>query len=667
MFALDHSIDGFLHPEANTTESKLIWAKRAPRTAAALLVGAALAVSGVLMQALSRNPLAEPGLLGVNSGAAASVVVGVGVFGVSSPFVQLWLALLGSGLAAALVFVMGLVDSKPNLDSTARLVLTGVAVNACLGTITGIITMFNSRAFDSHRFWVVGSLENRTFEQVLSALPFVAFGLLLSFMLIGPLRALALGEDAAAGLGVPVTMVRGATIIAIMALCGAATAIAGPIGFVGLVVPHVVRLLVGSDIARVLPLSLVYGPVLVLASDILGRVLVMPSELEVGIVTAFIGAPVLMVLVLRLSTGARGAKKGRMGEKAQAHDESGPAHVSEHGPHRAHPLLRVVRLAYLVCRPWFLRGFIVSVVSRSVAGSAVAGSVRIPGRYRTPIPRTLLVVAVLVVAAVASLVFGSYQMSPDQVFRLIFQGEGTEIERQLVLNQRLPRMLAAVVVGAALGLSGAIFQSVSRNALGSPDIIGFTVGSATGALSVVLIGSLSSTGVGMGMGAIIGGFATAAVVMLLAGARGGATMGQKMVLIGIAVSAILSSVNDYLITRGDLEKAEAAKTWQHGSLNALSWNQMSVQAVLLLVAIPLVLMLTHRLRVLELGDDLAAGLGLPVKRTVNLLVAAAVLLVAVAISVAGPIGFWRWLPRRLRAACGTLRVWRCGIRRCWVR
>ena len=300
-------------------------------------------------------------------------------------------------------------------------------------------------------------------------------------------------------------------------------------------------------------------------------------------------------------------------------------------------VVRLVRLAYLVCRPRFLRGFIVSVVSRSVAGSVVAGSVRIPGRYRTPIPRTLLVVAVLVVAAVASLVFGSYQMSPDQVFRLIFQGEGTEIERQLVLNQRLPRMLAAVVVGAALGLSGAIFQSVSRNALGSPDIIGFTVGSATGALSVVLIGSLSSTGVGMG--AIIGGFATAAVVMLLAGARGGATMGQKMVLIGIAVSAMLSSVNDYLITRGDLEKAEAAKTWQHGSLNALSWNQMSVQAVLLLVAIPLVLLLTHRLRVLELGDDLAAGLGLPVKRTVNLLVAAAVLLVAVAISVAGPIGF----------------------------
>ena len=166
---------------------------------------------------------------------------------------------------------------------------------------------------------------------MLSALPFVAVGLVLSFMLIGPLRALALGEDAAAGLGVPVTLVRAATIMAIMALCGASTAIAGPIGFVGLVVPHVIRLLAGADIGRVLPLSLVYGPALVLAADILGRVLVVPSELEVGIVTAFIGAPVLMLLVMHLSTGPRGAKKSRMGAKAQAHDEAGPAHSPEHG------------------------------------------------------------------------------------------------------------------------------------------------------------------------------------------------------------------------------------------------------------------------------------------------------------------------------------------------
>ena len=298
MFALDRSIDGFLHPEANTIESKLIWAKRAPRTAAALLVGAALAVSGVLMQALSRNPLAEPGLLGVNSGAAASVVVGVGVFGVSSPFVQLWLALLGSGLAAALVFVMGLVDSKPNLDSTARLVLTGVAVNACLGTITGIITMFNSKAFDSHRFWVVGSLENRTFEQVLSALPFVALGLVLSFMLIGPLRALALGEDAAAGLGVPVTLVRGATIIAIMALCGAATAVAGPIGFLALVAPQIARRLWNTPGMAMWHSALLGSVILVLADFVSARALA-PFQIPVGLVTGASGGVYMLWLLYR--------------------------------------------------------------------------------------------------------------------------------------------------------------------------------------------------------------------------------------------------------------------------------------------------------------------------------------------------------------------------------
>ena len=162
-----------------------------------------------------------------------------------------------------------------------------------------------------------------------------------------------------------------------------------------------------------------------------------------------------------------------------------------------------------------------------MSSRTAGGRIRIPGRYRTPIPRTLLVVALILVVAAASLIYGSYEMTPEQVFRLIFQGEGTEIERQLVLNQRLPRMLAALVVGAALGLSGAIFQSVSRNALGSPDIIGFTVGSATGALSVVLIGPLAATGTGMGMGAILGGFVTAAVVMLLAGLGGGASASKS--------------------------------------------------------------------------------------------------------------------------------------------
>ena len=261
----------------------------------------------------------------------------------------------------------------------------------------------------------------------------------------------------------------------------------------------------------------------------------------------------------------------------------------------------------------------------------------IPGRYRTPLPRTLLVIAIMVVAACMTLMYGTYDISPANVLNVLFQGGGSDIDRYFILDQYLPRVVAAAVVGAALGLSGAIFQSVSRNSLGSPDIIGFTVGSATGALSIILVGSFDNSGVSIGMGALIGGFLTA--VMLLAGIRGGASMGQRMVLIGIAISAMLASVNDYLITRSDLEKAEAAKTWQHGSLNAISWAQVTAPAIALAITIPLVLMLTRYLRTLELGEDLAAGLGLPVRRTINILVAAAVLLVAVAISMSGPIGF----------------------------
>ncbi len=264
---------------------------------------------------------------------------------------------------------------------------------------------------------------------------------------------------------------------------------------------------------------------------------------------------------------------------------------------------------------------------------------RIPGRYRTPVPRTLVMVALLLLFAGVTLVYGTYNISPAKVFGVLFQGTGSEIDRQIVLNQTLPRLAAAAVVGAALGLSGAIFQSVSRNALGSPDIIGFTVGSTSGVLSIMLVGSLGATGLGIAAGAIMGGFLTAALVMLLAGVRGSASMGQRMVLVGIAVSAMLGALNDYLITRANLEKAEAAKTWQHGSLNALTWNQVTAPALVLVVVIPLVLLLTRTLRVLELGEDLASGLGVPVRQTINVLVAAAVVLVAVAISVAGPIGF----------------------------
>ncbi|MDO5750487.1 MAG: iron chelate uptake ABC transporter family permease subunit [Rothia sp. (in: high G+C Gram-positive bacteria)] len=276
---------------------------------------------------------------------------------------------------------------------------------------------------------------------------------------------------------------------------------------------------------------------------------------------------------------------------------------------------------------------------QTISRAGVSSPPAIPGHYRTPLGRTLLVIGIGLAVAAATLILGVYDITPDRVLQVLFSGAGSDTDRMIVLDQRLPRMIAAFMVGAALGLSGSIFQSVSRNALGSPDIIGFTVGSATGALMIMLVAGTNISGLGVGAGAIMGGFVTAALVMLLAGVRGGASMGQKMVLIGIAVSAMLAAVNDYLITRASLERAEAAKTWQHGSLNALSWNQVTVPALVLCAVIPVVLLLTAQLRTLELGDDLASGLGLNVRRTTNLLIAGAVALVAIAISIGGPIGF----------------------------
>ncbi len=288
----------------NSVASKVVWELRIHRTILAIVVGAALAVAGVVMQALTRNPLAEPGILGVNAGASLAVVAAIGGFGFTSVNQYLPFAFAGAAAAAVLVHVM----SRRSSDSgPARLVLAGVALGASLSSITGTITMYNSKIFDSYRFWVVGSLENRKLEVLLWVAPFLVVGLVLALASAHSLNALALGDEQATALGVNLVVVRGGAFIAITLLCGAATAAVGPISFIGLVIPHVVRLLVGADQRRLLAWSVVAGAGLLLAADVMGRLLVRPTELEAGIVTAFIGAPVLLVLAVTNRTIRRGA------------------------------------------------------------------------------------------------------------------------------------------------------------------------------------------------------------------------------------------------------------------------------------------------------------------------------------------------------------------------
>lgn len=244
---------------------------RLPRTLVGLMVGAALGVAGAVMQATTRNPLADPGLLGVNAGASAAVVFGIGVVGLSSFTSLVWFAFLGAAVATVLVYVLG--ASGRAGPTPVRLALAGAAVSASLGGLIGGLTVFNAASYDYMRFWMVGSLAGRDTGLVRDLLPFVAVGLLLALLMARPLNALALGDELGKALGTRVARTRLVAVVAVTLLCGAATAAAGPIGFVGLVVPLVARWLTGPDLRWVLPYSMLLAPILLLVSDILGRVI----------------------------------------------------------------------------------------------------------------------------------------------------------------------------------------------------------------------------------------------------------------------------------------------------------------------------------------------------------------------------------------------------------
>ncbi|WP_139244178.1 FecCD family ABC transporter permease [Arthrobacter alpinus] len=275
----------------------VLWELRVPRTVAGLFVGAALGVSGALIQAFTRNPLADPGILGVNAGAAFFVALGVAFLGITSVSGYVWLAFAGALLVTVAVYIIG--SSGRGAADPIRLTLAGVAIAAVLSGITTGMTLSNPEAFDQMRSWNAGTLLGRGFDILMPVLPFIAVGLLLALAIAPGLNSIALGEDVARAQGVNVVRVRVVVIIAGTLLAGSATAIAGPISFVGLMIPHVVRWLFGPDQRIIIAASILLAPTLLLLSDILGRLLIRPGEMPVGIVTAFLGAPVLIILVRR--------------------------------------------------------------------------------------------------------------------------------------------------------------------------------------------------------------------------------------------------------------------------------------------------------------------------------------------------------------------------------
>lgn len=271
---------------------------RVARTALGLLTGAALAVAGVLMQGITRNPLAEPGLLGVNAGAAFAIVAGSWLFGLTDVGRWVWLALLGAVASSVLVYVLGSVGRGH--PSPVRLVLAGAAVSALMFSLTRAITLIDQATLEQYRFWVVGSLTGRDLTVAGDIFPFVTVGLIVAFAVAGPLNAIALGEESATSLGARVGRIRLATAAAVMLLAGAAVAAVGPVVFVGLVVPHLVRGMFGPDQRWLVPAAALAGGALLLISDVVGRLVVHPAELQVGIVMAAIGGPVFIFTVRRM-------------------------------------------------------------------------------------------------------------------------------------------------------------------------------------------------------------------------------------------------------------------------------------------------------------------------------------------------------------------------------
>jgi iron complex transport system permease protein len=270
---------------------------RIPRTVLGLLAGAALGLAGAAMQGVARNPLADPGIIGVNAGAALAVVTGIYVFGISSLTGYVWFAFIGAAVAALVVYLIA--SAGRDGATPVKLALAGAALSAGLFSLMNVILVSSQDTLDRFRFWQVGGIAGRDWSVVLPGLPFLIVGALIVLLAGRVLNSLALGDDVARGLGQNVGLARAVTALGIVLLCGSATALAGPIGFVGLVVPHAVRSLTGPDYRWILPFSAVLAPALLLVSDVVGRVILLPGEVPAGIMTALIGAPVFVWLVRR--------------------------------------------------------------------------------------------------------------------------------------------------------------------------------------------------------------------------------------------------------------------------------------------------------------------------------------------------------------------------------
>lgn len=571
-------------------DADVLWGSRIPRLAAGVAVGVALGVAGLLMQSLSRNALASPDTLGVTAGAYLAVTA-VAAFGIAVPIWASGVVAFAGGLAAAAI-VLGLAGGAGT--STTRLVLAGSALALAFQAGTSALLVLFSEETKGLLAWGSGSLSQLGLEAFLRAAPVVVLAVVFALVLSRRLDVLALGDDTASSLGVPIRATRVAGILISVLLTATAVTLAGPIGFVGLCAPVLARLLVRVVPALgrhllLIPLSGVIGAIVVILADALLRALIGAEgaiAVPTGVATTVFGAIVLVVMARRLRDA---------------------------GPTRRPPSMRIgVRTRR--------RFVVVAAVSALVLGATV----------------------------LAGLLLGSTRLLTGDI--VLWLTDSAPPLVAFALDERAPRVVAAVVAGAALGLSGSITQAVSRNPLAEPGLLGITGGAGLGAVLVVT--SATASNVGMLMAAVTGGLLAFALVYALAW-RGGLSA-DRFILIGIGVSYGAVALTTFVLLRANPWDTPRIYTWLSGTTYGRIWEQVIPLAIVLAIALPFAFVRRRDLDILAMDEDTPKLVGIRLERTRLALLVTAAVLAALGVVAVGVIGFVGLVaPHAARALVGA--------------
>ncbi|NYF15665.1 iron complex transport system permease protein [Microbacterium sp. AK009] len=571
-------------------DADVLWGSRIPRLAAGVAVGVALGVAGLLMQSLSRNALASPDTLGVTAGSYLAVTA-VAAFGIVVPIWASGVVAFVGGLAAAAI-VLGLAGGAGT--STTRLVLAGSALALAFQAGTSALLVLFAEETKGLLAWGSGSLSQLGLEAFLRAAPVVVLAVVLALVLSRRLDVLALGDDTASSLGVPIRATRVAGILIAVLLTATAVTLAGPIGFVGLCAPVLARLLVRVVPALgrhllLIPLSGLIGAIVVILADALLRALIGAEgaiAVPTGVATTVFGAIVLVVMARRLR---------------------------DSGPTRRPPSMRIgVRTQ---------RRFVIVVA----ASALVLGGV-----------------------VLAGMLLGSTRLLTGDI--VLWLTDSAPPLVAFALDERAPRVVAAVVAGAALGLSGSITQAVSRNPLAEPGLLGITGGAGLGAVLVVT--SATASNFGMLVAAVIGGLLAFALVYALAW-RGGLSA-DRFILIGIGVSYGAVALTTFVLLRANPWDTPRIYTWLSGTTYGRIWEQVIPLAIVLAIALPFALARRRDLDILAMDEDTPKLVGIRLERTRLALLITAAVLAALGVVAVGVIGFVGLVaPHAARALVGA--------------